>query len=136
MYEMATRRVPFRGTTSALVYTQLIENDPESVRKWNESIPKDLERLILKLLAKERRDRFQSAKELSSALQKIANSILKNHPRLVGLAIAFDSLWLVLAAVPFALVINYGVIAREEAYLDRKFGDVYRRYRMRVRRWL
>jgi eukaryotic-like serine/threonine-protein kinase len=75
MYEMATRRVPFRGTTSALVYTQLIENDPESVRKWNESIPKDLERLILRLLAKERRDRFQSAKDLSSALQNIANSM-------------------------------------------------------------
>jgi protein-S-isoprenylcysteine O-methyltransferase Ste14 len=36
----------------------------------------------------------------------------------------------------FALVIRYGVIAREEAYLERKFGDVYRRYRARVRRWL
>ena len=55
---------------------------------------------------------------------------------LVGLAIAFDSLWLLVALVPFALVIRYGVVAREEAYLDRKFGDVYRRFRSRVRRWL
>jgi protein-S-isoprenylcysteine O-methyltransferase Ste14 len=55
---------------------------------------------------------------------------------LVGLAIAADSLWLLLALVPFALVIRYGVIAREEAYLERKFDDVYRRYRTRVRRWL
>jgi len=55
---------------------------------------------------------------------------------LVGLAIAFNNLWLLLALVPFALVIRYGVIAREEAYLERKFGDVYRRYRARVRRWL
>jgi protein-S-isoprenylcysteine O-methyltransferase Ste14 len=55
---------------------------------------------------------------------------------LVGLAIAFDSLWLLLTLVPFALVIRYGVVAREEAYLERKFGDVYRRYRSRVRRWL
>jgi hypothetical protein len=38
--------------------------------------------------------------------------------------------------VPFALAIRYGVVAREEAYLERKFGDVYRRYRSRVRRWL
>ena len=55
---------------------------------------------------------------------------------LVGLAIAFDSLWLLAALVPFALVIRYGVVAREEAYLERKFGDAYSRYRSRVRRWL
>jgi protein-S-isoprenylcysteine O-methyltransferase Ste14 len=55
---------------------------------------------------------------------------------LIGLAIAFDSLWLLVALMPFALVIRYGVVAREEAYLERKFGDVYRRYRSRVRRWL
>jgi protein-S-isoprenylcysteine O-methyltransferase Ste14 len=54
----------------------------------------------------------------------------------IGLAIALNSLWLLLTLVPFAVVIRYGVIAREEAYLERKFGDVYRRYRARVRRWL
>ena len=55
---------------------------------------------------------------------------------LIGLAIAFDNLWLLLMLVPFALVIHYGVVTREEAYLERKFGDVYRGYRSRVRRWL
>ena len=55
---------------------------------------------------------------------------------LVGLAIAFDSLWPLVTLVPFALVIRYGVIAREEAYLERMFGEVYRRYRAHVRRWL
>ena len=55
---------------------------------------------------------------------------------LIGLGIAFNSLWLLIALLPFALVIRYGVVAREEAYLERKFGDVYRGYRSRVRRWL
>jgi protein-S-isoprenylcysteine O-methyltransferase Ste14 len=55
---------------------------------------------------------------------------------LIGLAIAFDSLWIVVTLVPFYLVIRYGVVAREEAYLERKFGDVYRGYKSRVRRWL
>ena len=53
-----------------------------------------------------------------------------------GLAIAFDSLWLLVALVPFALVIRFGVVAREEAYLERKFGEAYSQYRSRVRRWL
>jgi protein-S-isoprenylcysteine O-methyltransferase Ste14 len=55
---------------------------------------------------------------------------------LVGLAMAFDSLWLLAVLVPFVLVIRYAVVAREEAYLERKFGHVYRQYRSRVRRWL
>ena len=55
---------------------------------------------------------------------------------LIGLAIAFDNLWLLIMLVPFAFVIRYGVVAREEAYLERKFGDIYRGYRSRVRRWI
>ena len=39
MYEMATRQVPFKGATSALVFVQLLEHAPEPVRSWNESIP-------------------------------------------------------------------------------------------------
>jgi protein-S-isoprenylcysteine O-methyltransferase Ste14 len=55
---------------------------------------------------------------------------------LIGLAIAFDSLWFLGTLVLFAVVIRYGVVAREEAYLERRFGDGYRQYRARVRRWL
>jgi protein-S-isoprenylcysteine O-methyltransferase Ste14 len=55
---------------------------------------------------------------------------------LAGLAIAFDSLWLIGTLLVFAFAIRYGVVAREEAYLERKFGDAYRHYRTRVRRWL
>ena len=55
---------------------------------------------------------------------------------LVGLAVAFDSLWLIIVLLPFYLVIRYGVVAREEAYLERKFGDSYRAYKSRIGRWL
>ena len=55
---------------------------------------------------------------------------------LVGLAVGFNSLWLLATLVPFYLVIRYGVVAREEAYLERKFGAVYLGYKSRVRRWL
>ena len=55
---------------------------------------------------------------------------------LIGEAIAFNSVWPLVSLVPFALVIRYGVVAREESYLECKFGDRYGRYRSRVRRWL
>lgn len=57
---------------------------------------------------------------------------------LVFLAVAVlgDSLWVLACLAPFLVVLRYGVIAREEAYLERKFGDAYRLYRARVRRWL
>jgi serine/threonine protein kinase/tetratricopeptide (TPR) repeat protein len=75
LYEMATRQVPFRGTTSALVFVQLFSHNPEPVRNWNESIPRELEKVILKLLAKERKARFQTAQELRDALVKVGNKL-------------------------------------------------------------
>jgi protein-S-isoprenylcysteine O-methyltransferase Ste14 len=38
--------------------------------------------------------------------------------------------------MPLLVVINFGVISREERYLEREFGDAYRAYKSRVRRWL
>ena len=55
---------------------------------------------------------------------------------LIALAIAFDTAWILVTLVPFYLVIRYGVIAREEAYLERKFGSAYIGYKSSVRRWL
>ena len=53
-----------------------------------------------------------------------------------GLALLLNAPWVLLAVLPALLVVRYGVIAREELYLDRRFGEEYRRYRLRVRRWL
>lgn len=54
----------------------------------------------------------------------------------LGVAAAVDSPWIA-ATLPIVLiVIRTGVIAREEAYLEAKFGQAYRDYKARVRRWL
>ncbi len=53
-----------------------------------------------------------------------------------GIAVAADSLWVLLLLVPALIVVRYGVIAREERYLEEKFGEDYLRYKARVRRWL
>ena len=57
------------------------------------------------------------------------------HICLVGVAVALDSLWILAMLVPFYLIIRYGVVAREEVYLERKFGERYLAYKAKVRRW-
>ncbi|MEK1943617.1 MAG: isoprenylcysteine carboxylmethyltransferase family protein [Pseudomonas sp.] len=53
-----------------------------------------------------------------------------------GIAIGFDGA-IALALLPLVLiVIQRQVIAHEERYLEAKFGDDYRRYKAKVRRWL
>lgn len=53
-----------------------------------------------------------------------------------GFAILFDSVFALLLLPVVLLIIQAQVIAKEEAYLDRRFGDEYRAYKARVRRWL
>lgn len=54
----------------------------------------------------------------------------------VGIAIAADNAWVVPLLVPTHVVMHIGVIAREERYLEGKFGEDYRRYKASVRRWI
>jgi protein-S-isoprenylcysteine O-methyltransferase Ste14 len=53
-----------------------------------------------------------------------------------GIGIAAASPWTMILALPLAITLRYGIVAREEAYLERRFGDAYRDYKRRVRRWL
>lgn len=55
---------------------------------------------------------------------------------LAGLAGIGNALWPLLAVIPVVAIVQTQVIAREERYLEGKFGDEYRAYRSRVRRWL
>jgi protein-S-isoprenylcysteine O-methyltransferase Ste14 len=53
----------------------------------------------------------------------------------VGLAIACALDWVLLLLLPSLLLLHYGVILREERYLERKFGEPYRRYKASVPRY-
>jgi protein-S-isoprenylcysteine O-methyltransferase Ste14 len=54
----------------------------------------------------------------------------------VAVAVAMNSGWALIGLAPLLLVMRYGVIEREERYLEAKFGEAYRTYKARVRRWL
>ena len=52
-----------------------------------------------------------------------------------GLGIALASDWMLVILVPAVLLLHFGVVKREERYLEAKFGDAYRQYKARVPRY-
>ncbi len=53
-----------------------------------------------------------------------------------GIALIANALWAMLLLPVTLLIINRGVIDREEQYLERRFGEQYLNYKARVRRWI
>ena len=54
----------------------------------------------------------------------------------LSVTLLVDALWPLLSLVPALAVLRWGVVAREERYLEVKFGEQYRAYKSRVRRWV
>ena len=54
----------------------------------------------------------------------------------LGIGMWANSAWVVGMLIPTLVLMSYGVIAREERYMEQKFGDEYLRYRAAVRRWV
>ena len=52
-----------------------------------------------------------------------------------GISLIVNIVWPIVVLPGVLMVVHYAVIRREERYLERKFGQVYRHYRARVRRW-
>ena len=53
-----------------------------------------------------------------------------------GIAVLRNALWAIILLPVALLVIERGIIEREERYLERKFGEEYLSYKARVRRWI
>jgi protein-S-isoprenylcysteine O-methyltransferase Ste14 len=54
----------------------------------------------------------------------------------IGMSLIIDSLWVLVMVVPALVLTQWGVIYREERYLEHKFGEEYRNYARSVRRWI
>ncbi|PCJ23434.1 MAG: hypothetical protein COA96_11835 [SAR86 cluster bacterium] len=54
----------------------------------------------------------------------------------IGIGIASNNFWIFISFIPGALLVYLVAIAREEAYLEDKFGDEYTAYKNKVRRWI
>jgi protein-S-isoprenylcysteine O-methyltransferase Ste14 len=54
----------------------------------------------------------------------------------LGITLLCDALWPLATLVPLLAVVHWRIVLREERFLEAKFGDEYRAYKTRVRRWI
>jgi WD40 repeat protein/tRNA A-37 threonylcarbamoyl transferase component Bud32 len=88
LYELLTGELPFRGNQRMLLH-QVLHDEPRSPRSLNDRIPRDLETIALKAMAKEPSRRFASAKDLADDLRRWLDG-RPIHARPVGPA---ERLW-------------------------------------------
>jgi serine/threonine protein kinase/predicted Zn-dependent protease len=75
LYEMVTGSRPFDGPTAAITFDALLNKTPQPVRDRNPQAPAELERIIGKLLEKDRELRYKSAAELRGDLERLQASL-------------------------------------------------------------
>jgi serine/threonine protein kinase len=75
LYELLTGRLPFEGS-SPTVLTRVIEDEPPPLRRLDPAIPRDLEAICLKAMAKHQENRYSSA----AALERDLRSFLRGEP--------------------------------------------------------
>jgi serine/threonine-protein kinase len=69
LYEMLTGRVPFDGDTEVAIAWQHVHDAPARPRELRASVPEALEAVVLRALAKDPDERFQTAAEFAAALR-------------------------------------------------------------------
>lgn len=89
LYELLTGRLPFSAEPVQKLCEEILEREPKPPRMTNEAVPQELERIVLKCLAKRAGDRYATAKDLAHDLRRCLEPARRGRRRVVaGLGLA------------------------------------------------
>jgi tetratricopeptide (TPR) repeat protein/tRNA A-37 threonylcarbamoyl transferase component Bud32 len=86
LYEVATGHQAFGGSTSAIIFDAILNKAPVSPIRLNPELPLELERIINRLLEKDRELRYQTASDLRADLKRLKRDTDSGRSAAVGVA--------------------------------------------------
>ncbi|HYV23818.1 MAG TPA: protein kinase, partial [Pyrinomonadaceae bacterium] len=122
LYECAAGKPPFTGGSKIEISSKVLQVDPRKPSEVNPGIPKGLEKIILRAMAKEPNDRYQNADEILRDLRELRASLsgatelmpsVTRHPSSAGVATTAQSLWqlkwfrIAVIAVPVLIIATW-----------------------------
>lgn len=108
LYEMLTGQLPFKADTPMGIIYKHISEPPPPIRKLRPDVPKWLEEIIMKALAKNPEDRFQKARDLAQAL-KLGGNIKATIPAKIPKRRGGQTLfWVAMAGTMASLILSLG----------------------------
>ena len=100
LYEMLTGRRAFAGNTGLEVLAAVLAEEPKNLRDFRAGVPRQLERILQKALAKKPEDRYQHVEDLRADLEKVRQRLAPRPARR----------WLVAASLLAAVTVAGGVL--------------------------
>jgi eukaryotic-like serine/threonine-protein kinase len=80
LYQMITNTLPFPGSTSAVIFGNILHTAPVSPVQLNSAVPPEFERILNKLLEKDRDFRYQVAAEVRADLKRLLRELDPTRP--------------------------------------------------------
>ena len=110
LYEMATGKQAFSGTTSAAIFDAILHSNPPSAERLNPVVPAGLNQIITKLIEKDPELRYQTAADLRADLKRLHRDTTSGHVAVASLAVERRKnkvprwAWITVATVVLAII--------------------------------
>lgn len=80
LYELLSRRLPFAGETTLAIIDGLLHSELPALSRFNQQVPLQIERIVCKMLEKDRERRYQSLREVYLELETVGRHITGTRP--------------------------------------------------------